>query len=87
MSQTEKKLDETDMRRLRFRLKRQGMAELDTWLAPLEIPLKKGDRCVAAALAGMLDQQPPELVAMMRGELLIPGVLQPWLNVKSRIRH
>jgi len=70
------------MRRLRFRLKRQGMAELDAWLAPLETPLEKGDQDVAAALIRVLDQQPPEQVAMMRGQSAVPGVLQPWLNVK-----
>jgi len=34
---------EDEIRRLRYRLRRQGMLELDEWMAPLEKALLSGD--------------------------------------------
>lgn len=69
-----------DVRRLRYRLKRQGMAELDAWLAPLETPLRAGDLQVAEALSDMLTFESPHLLAMMQGDLPLPPELRPWLQ-------
>jgi len=65
-------------RRLRYRLQRQGMLELDAWLAPLdEVDLR--DREMAEAVAVLLSCEPPELLAMMRGLRPVPACLRPWL--------
>jgi succinate dehydrogenase flavin-adding protein (antitoxin of CptAB toxin-antitoxin module) len=73
----------TDLKKLRFRLRRQGLAELDAWLAPLEEPLLNGDQVVAKALTDLLDLQPVDLLAMMQGQLPVPVPLQSWLDDKS----
>jgi len=67
------------LRRLCYRLKRQGMAELDAWLSGLEEPLRQGDNELATAVETLLELEPPELVAMMRGERPLPELLRPWL--------
>jgi len=68
------------LRRLRFRLKRQGMLELDAWLSGLEEALQLGDYELAQAVEGLLMQEPPELTAIMVGEKRLPEVLSPWLK-------
>ncbi len=70
------------LRRLRFRLKRQGMAELDAWLAGLEAPLAGGDYPLLEAVESLLACEPPELIAMMRGERPAPELLRPWLALQ-----
>jgi len=72
------------LRRLRFRLHRQGMAELDAWLSALEVPLQQGDAVLMQAVERLLSCEPPELVAMMHGELPLPEVLRPWLAGPAR---
>jgi len=67
------------LRRLHFRLKRQGMAELDTWLSGLEEPLADADRPLLMAVESLLACEAPELIAMMRGERPVPEPLRPWL--------
>ena len=71
------------LRRLCYRLKRQGMAELDAWLSGLEEPLRQGDGELAEAVEALLSHEPPELVAMMRGEKPLPELLRPWLALHS----
>jgi len=67
------------LRRLRFRLRRQGMVELDAWLSALETPLQQADAAFLQAVEQLLAREPPELVAMMRGEAALPERLRPCL--------
>ncbi len=69
---------DVDVRRLRYRLARQGMLELDRWLQPLLSADFHQDN-VATAVEYLLQREPPELQAMMQGEMDIPEVLAEWL--------
>ncbi len=71
------------LRRLRFRLRRQGMAELDAWLSALEAPMRQADAAFLRAVEQLLSREPPELLAMMRGEAELPERLRPCLAVRS----
>jgi len=71
---------ERDIRRLRYRLNRQGMLELDAWLAPLEQALATGDGEIISQIETMIATDTPELLAMMHGEIPLPDVLRPWLE-------
>jgi len=72
--------DESDIRRLRYRLNRQGMLELDEWMAPLEKALAEGDDATVAQVGEMIATDTPLLLAMMHGEIPLPDVLRPWLE-------
>jgi len=72
--------EESDIRRLRYRLNRQGMLELDAWLAPLEKALTEGDGETVALVEVIVATDTPELLAMMHGEIAIPEELRPWLK-------
>ena len=69
-----------DVRRLRYRLQRQGMLELDVWLSRLEPAISSEDREVLAAMNQLLRCEPPELQAMMCGDKLLPEILRKWLE-------
>jgi len=69
-----------DVRRLRYRLKRQGMLELDTWLSRLDTAILLKDKDVVMAVNQLLTCEPPELQAMMHGDEPLPKILQPWLK-------
>lgn len=70
------------LRQLCFRLRRQGMLELDAWLEPLARQLMRADDPELAAAAGrLLALEPPELLAMMHGEKPLPARLAPWLGL------
>jgi len=69
---------ELAIRRLRYRLNRQGMLELDAWLGGLQ-QADLGCMDVVAAIEQLLNCEPPELQAMMHGELPVPEVLKAWL--------
>ncbi len=71
---------EDEIRRLRYRLNRQGMLELDEWLAPLEKSLEEGDSETVAQVEAMIAADTPELLAMMHGEIPLPEGLRPWLE-------
>ncbi|MDT8376085.1 MAG: succinate dehydrogenase assembly factor 2 [Mariprofundaceae bacterium] len=71
---------ENDIRRLRYRLNRQGMLELDAWLAPLEKALIRGDGATVAQVEAIVAADTPELLAMMHGEIPLPDLLRPWLE-------
>lgn len=71
---------EVNIRKLRYRLKRQGMLELDVWLSRLEPALESGDPAVGGAIMQMMGCEIPELVAMMHGERSVPSVLITWLD-------
>jgi len=73
-------VEESDIRRLRYRLNRQGMLELDAWLAPLEKALTEGDGETVALVEAIVATDTPELLAMMHGEIEIPKELCPWLE-------
>jgi len=66
------------IRRLCYRLNRQGMLELDAWLSGLQ----KADLNapgVMTAIETLLQYEAPELQRMMHGEQEIPDCLRTWL--------
>ena len=71
---------EDEIRRLRYRLRRQGMLELDEWMAPLEKALLSGDGEIIAQVEAMITADTPDLLAMMHGEIPLPDGLRPWLE-------
>jgi len=73
---------EVNIRRLRYRLKRQGMLELDTWLSRLEPALESGGTALNTALVQFMEYEPTELLAMMQGNQPVPELLRPWLGQK-----
>ena len=73
------------LRRLCYRLRRQGMLELDAWLEPLARQLMQdSDPELAAAAGALLAMEPPELLALMHGERPLPASLAPWLGRNRR---
>ena len=73
-------VSENEIRKLRYRLNRQGMLELDAWLAPLETVLEQGDGETVALVEVIVATDTPELLAMMHGEIPLPELLRPWLE-------
>jgi len=73
---------EINIRKLRYRLKRQGMLELDTWLSRLEPALEYRDEDLNIALTQFMRCEPTELLAMMQGRHPVPEALHPWLDRK-----
>jgi succinate dehydrogenase flavin-adding protein (antitoxin of CptAB toxin-antitoxin module) len=73
-------MNDSDIRRLRYRMRRQGMLELDEWLASLEQALESGDREVILKVETIIAADTPELLAMMHGEIALPKELRPWLG-------
>jgi len=69
---------ELAIRRMRYRLNRQGMLELDAWLGGLFQADIQAEG-VAAAIDALLQCDAPELQAMMRGEKAVPECLKQWL--------
>ncbi|GAV20574.1 hypothetical protein MMIC_P1543 [Mariprofundus micogutta] len=69
---------EIHIRRLRYRLNRQGMLELDAWLAPL-LAADFNQPEIVEAIEILLQCEAPELQAMMSGETALPEVLEKWL--------
>lgn len=74
---------EINMRKLRYRLKRQGMLELDVWLAKLEPALESHHKNLDVALARLVDCEPEKLLEMMQGVQPVPEVLRPWLVTRE----
>jgi len=71
------------LRQLCYRLRRQGMLELDAWLEPLVAHLAQGDDpALAAAASELLAMEPPQLLALMHGEQALPAALVPWLGLR-----
>ncbi|NWF39179.1 succinate dehydrogenase assembly factor 2 [Mariprofundus sp. NF] len=66
------------IRRMRYRLNRQGMLELDAWLSPL-LDADMQDTGVVSAIELLLQCEAPELQMMMTGETEVPKVLEKWL--------
>jgi len=75
--------DDPVIRRLQYRLQRQGMLELDTWLFPLisAVNSKYADAKVLAAIEHLIECEAPELLAMHDGHRPIPEELKPWLSI------
>ncbi len=69
------------LRRLQYRLRRQGMLELDVWLSPLQDALAFSDEHLLASVERLLMSEVPDLVAMQSGKKNIPQELKPWLNI------
>jgi len=70
---------ELQMRKMRYRLNRQGMLELDAWLAPI-LNADFNDSEIVEAVQVLLDCEAPELQRMMHGELAVPDTLKQWLG-------
>jgi len=68
------------LRRMHYRLKRQGMLELDAWLAPLEEAVALNDPDILVAVDALLAEEAPVLLAMMHGDEPLPEILRPWLS-------
>ena len=72
-----------ELRRLRYRLRRQGMLELDEWLGGLEPELASMGAEERRALARMLAETPAaDLLAIMHGELAPPPELAARLGLQ-----
>ncbi|ATX79383.1 Succinate dehydrogenase flavin-adding protein, antitoxin component of the CptAB toxin-antitoxin module [Mariprofundus aestuarium] len=69
---------EVNLRRMRYRLNRQGMLELDAWLSPL-LDANTEDEKVASAIETLLQCEAPQLQSMMMGQCEIPEALEKWL--------
>ncbi|MDQ7005331.1 MAG: succinate dehydrogenase assembly factor 2 [Ghiorsea sp.] len=72
-------MDET-LRRLQYRLQRQGMLELDVWLSGLHDVLASGDKVMLQHVECLLTLEVPVLLAMQSGKHPIPQELQAWLS-------
>jgi len=72
------KKPELIIRRMRYRLNRQGMLELDAWLGGL-LQADLNAEGVTEAIDTLLQCEPPELQAMMHGQTAVPAILKPWL--------
>ncbi len=69
-----------DVRRLRYRLKRQGMLELDAWLSGLDEALLSNDVNAISAMNDLLLCEAPVLLEMMHGDVPMPNVLRAYLR-------
>jgi succinate dehydrogenase flavin-adding protein (antitoxin of CptAB toxin-antitoxin module) len=69
-----------DLRRIRYRLNRQGMLELDVWLAPLTRVLEQRPE-LAPEVERLLSREAPELISMMQGAKPVPDELKEWLVI------
>jgi len=72
-----------ELRRLRYRLQRLGMLELEEWLGRIEPAMMRGDQPVIAAATQLLLLPTPQLLAVMHGEQALPEALIPWLGERS----
>ena len=68
------------IRALRYRLKRQGMLELDVWLSKLDAVLESDSVKEFEAIKLLLREEAPVLQAMMHGEKEVPECLRVWLR-------
>ncbi len=67
------------LRKIRYRINRLGMLELEAWLGKLEPALLAGDEVVADEVLQLLELEAPLLIAIMHGEQPVPEALQAWL--------
>ncbi len=72
-------MESTALRRIRFRLQRQGSLEIERWLAPLLTALEKDPRLAKPAEA-LLAHDPEILQQMMEGKRPLPETLRAWLS-------
>lgn len=79
-------MSEQQKRRLRYRLKTQGMCELDAWLAPLNDALEQENPQLLTQISQLLACEVPQLQAIMHGHQPIPKALQPWLSKQGSTR-
>ena len=80
MTKDESSLHREEAARLRYRIRRLGMLELEAWLARLEPALEAGDTAVIQAALQFLELGAPELVRAMHGDAPLPAALRPWLE-------
>ncbi|MDX8382303.1 MAG: succinate dehydrogenase assembly factor 2 [Ghiorsea sp.] len=76
-----KDAQEQQLRCLQYRLKRQGMLELDVWLSPLQDALTSNNEDLLACVESLLNMEVPELIAMQKGQTPIPKELNTWLSI------
>lgn len=84
MIESDQRGEALELRRLRYRLKRLGMLELEAWLARIEPALGGGEAKVIEAVAALMEMETVTLLAMMHAELPVPEALLPWLGDESR---
>jgi len=72
---------EQRLRCLQYRLKRQGMLELDVWLSPLHTALASNSKDLLSSIEQLLNMEAPELIAMQTGQKPIPKELNTWLSI------
>ncbi len=77
---TKQQIQINHIRRLQYRLQRQGMLELDAWLAPLTLAVAQNEPAITRAVEQLLNYEAPDLQAMQAGTIHIPEVLKPWLK-------
>jgi antitoxin CptB len=83
MMQTACSVQGMELRRLRYRLQRLGILELEAWLSRLEPALEREDEAVMRATQQLMEMPTPQLLSMMHAEIPLPEVLRPWLGEKS----
>jgi len=71
----------SDLRKIRYRIRRLGMLELEAWLERLQPALVGGDEVIIRETLQLLDMETPQLVAMMNGDKAVPAALRAWLDV------
>lgn len=71
---------EINVRCLRYRLRRQGMLELDAWMSGLQEALLSHDEVVVSAINDLLVCEVPVLLEMMHGDIPIPDTLSIYLR-------
>jgi len=72
-----------DLRKIRYRIRRLGMLELEAWLARLQPALAGGDAAFLKTTLQLLELETPILVRMMNGEQPVPAPLRVWLAVST----
>ncbi len=73
----------SDLRKIRYRIRRLGMLELEAWLERLQPALAGGDEIIISETLQLLDMETPQLVAMMNGDQPPPAALRAWLDVSA----
>jgi len=67
------------LRKIRYRISRLGMLELEAWLEKLQPALLAGDAVVMDEVLQLLELDTAVLIAMMHGEQPVPAGLKAWL--------
>jgi len=72
-------MSEERIRRLRYRLGRIGLLEVELWLLPLLAAVETDRAELLDVCEQLLVEEGETLLAMQRGEIDLPSLLQPYL--------